>query len=329
MGSNHLFYVHKWLSDRVLRVRELYPESPLYRRARKLRQQGEKIIDLTGNCINDPPAAVYEAIKRELPTGFPSPELRGLKTLRQALAEVEAKDTGREVDPDSQIIVFGGGGMQALNLTIQSTVNPEDEVVILTPCFATDEMVKLSGGTPVFVRLKEVEGYKPDLNRLSESITPKTKMIANKYLIKQVEKIFLWNAEFAPPITQVGVEAAIRNSKEWMKDQIDGMKRKRDILYSGLTKIDGFKIHKPLGGPTMFPDISHFEKDSMKFAYYLLENAKVLVPPGIFYMGEGHIRMAFWGSGKVLTEEEMHEVVDRFRELVPKYDYSKYSMPDV
>jgi aspartate/methionine/tyrosine aminotransferase len=412
MRSSHLFYAQRWLSDRALHIRELYPECPLYHRAKRLGQQGEKVINVTGNSADSPPPAVREALQRSLASGLPYPELRGLTTLREAIAEKEAEDTGRRVDPSNQIIVFGGGAMQALNLTLQATVNPGEEVIVLTPSFPTDEMIRLVGGKPVFVPLNEAAGFKPDLNRISEKISRNTKMIilntphnpsgyvwqrdelrgiaeiamdndilvlsdgvfkyfvfdglkqtflteipgmedntisicsatksyamfswrvswmiANKYLIRQAEKIFAWNAEFAPPITQVAAEAAIRNSKEWMKDQTDKMQKHRDILFAGLTRIDGFKIHKPEGGPTVFPDISHLEKDSMKFASYLLEKAKVLVAPGIFYLGEGHIRMAIWGSAPLppLTEEDMHEAVNRLREAVPKYDSSKYAIQD-
>jgi aspartate/methionine/tyrosine aminotransferase len=77
-------------------------------------------------------------------------------------------------------------------------------------------------------------------------------MIANKYLIKQVEKIFAWNAEFAPPIVQVAAEVAIRNSEEWKESQVSRTERNMGILYSGLEKIDGFKVHKPTEAPRSF-----------------------------------------------------------------------------
>jgi aspartate/methionine/tyrosine aminotransferase len=305
--------------------------------------------------------------------------------LREALAEIESNDRGFKVDPETQVLVFGGGGIQALNLTIQAILNPKDEAVIFIPGLATDQMVTMAGGKPVFVRLDEERGFRPDFDKLRKRISPKTKLIilntphnpsgyvwqrdelkqlaeiacdhdllilsddvfkyfvfdgekpafitdfpdvrdqvisvysatktygmfdwrvswlfAHADLVRQVEKILFWNCEFAPPMTQVGAEAAVRSSHEWMKDQVKRMKSNLNILHSGLSTIPGIHIHKALGGPTMFPRISEIESSSMKSAHYLLEAARVLVAPGAFYLSDGHIRTSFWGSGNLLTEK--------------------------
>ncbi len=74
----------------------------------------------------------------------------------------------------------------------------------------------------------------------------------------------------------------------------------------------------------MFPDISQIERSSMKLAHYLLENAGVLVAPGIFYLSDGHIRTGFWGSGSILTDSDMQEAASRLQATIPKYVGSEF-----
>ena len=52
------------------------------------------------------------------------------------------------------------GAYEALFTAILGYVNPGDEVVIIEPYFDCYEpMVKLAGGTPVFISLKPVGGH--------------------------------------------------------------------------------------------------------------------------------------------------------------------------
>lgn len=53
----------------------------------------------------------------------------------------------------------------------------------------------------------------------------------------------------------------------------------------------------------MFPGVRQLEKSSMKFANYLLDQAKVLVAPGIFYIGNGHMRVTFLGIRQTTFRE--------------------------
>ena len=109
-----------------------------------------------------------------------------------------------------------------------------------------------------------------------------------------------------------------------MKDQIKRMITNLEILHSALSTIPGITVHKALGGPTMFPDISQTERSSMKLAHYLLERAGVLVAPGVFYLSDGHVRTSFWGSGSLLTESDMQEASSKLRDVIPKYVGSEY-----
>ena len=75
-----------------------------------------------------------------------------------ALAELYTKLLNRpqDLDPLKEVLVTDGA-YEALFTAILGHVNPGDEVIIIEPYFDCYEpMVRLAGGTPVFISLKPV-----------------------------------------------------------------------------------------------------------------------------------------------------------------------------
>ena len=75
-----------------------------------------------------------------------------------AIAQLYSKLLSRStpIDPLKEVIVTDGA-YEALFTAIMGHVNPGDEVIIIEPYFDCYEpMVRLAGGTPVFISLKPV-----------------------------------------------------------------------------------------------------------------------------------------------------------------------------
>ncbi|HKZ19427.1 MAG TPA: aminotransferase class I/II-fold pyridoxal phosphate-dependent enzyme [Acidimicrobiia bacterium] len=100
----------------------------------------------------------------------------GLLSLRELLAAKIAKVDGYEVEPDQ--VVVTPGGMNALSSTFLALLDAGDEVLIPTPGFPNmDQMVMLYGGVPVFYPLAPDNGFLPDLARLEQAVTARTKVV--------------------------------------------------------------------------------------------------------------------------------------------------------
>lgn len=100
----------------------------------------------------------------------------GFRELRDAVAKSYEPD-GVQYDPEAEIAITSGG-MQALNLVFQSTVDEGVEVIVSNPCFPNYiEQIKACGGTPIPVPVYEEDGFVFNIGNLRKAVTDKTKMI--------------------------------------------------------------------------------------------------------------------------------------------------------
>ena len=81
-------------------------------------------------------------------------ENKGMRSLREAIAEKHERDQGVDLSPDD--VIATAGGSEALHITLEAHVDPGDEVIIPDPGFVSyDALTKLTGGEPVPVPLRE------------------------------------------------------------------------------------------------------------------------------------------------------------------------------
>ncbi len=102
---------------------------------------------------------------------------RGIPDLRNALARYFSRLYGQTFSPDEFFVV--GGGMQAVQLSVQATCGPGDEVLVPTPAWPNFVgALSIHGAKVVGVPMTlERDGWALPLDKLFAAITPRTKAI--------------------------------------------------------------------------------------------------------------------------------------------------------
>ncbi|HLG95635.1 MAG TPA: pyridoxal phosphate-dependent aminotransferase [Bryobacteraceae bacterium] len=147
-------------------------------RARALEAEGRDIIHLE---IGEPdfatPRHIVDAAKQALDQGwthYGPPQ--GLPELRQAIASHVCQTRGTRVGPENVCVV--PGGKPIIFFPMLALVEPGDEVIYPNPGFPIYEsMINFLGAKPVPIPLVEERGFSFDLNRLKDSLSPRTKLL--------------------------------------------------------------------------------------------------------------------------------------------------------
>jgi aminotransferase len=119
--------------------------------------------------------------------------------------------------------------------------------------------------------------------------------VGNEKLIAAMTKMHLFTSLCAPTISQVTAIEALKGTQEPVKRMVREYDRRRKMIIKRLNEIPGFRCTEPKGAFYAFPNISYYKMKSLKFAEWLLKNAKVAVVPGTEFgrMGEGFIRCSY------------------------------------
>jgi len=101
---------------------------------------------------------------------------QGILPLRQAICKHIKATRGLDVTPDR--VVVSTGGKPPIGFTIQTYVNPGEEVIYPSPGFPIYESwISYAGATPVPLHLREETGFTFTADDLKRLITPKTRVI--------------------------------------------------------------------------------------------------------------------------------------------------------
>jgi methionine transaminase len=121
--------------------------------------------------------ALVNAVTEAMQAGHNQyPPMTGVPALRQAIAtKIEALHA-RKYSADSEITITAGA-TQAIITAILAVVRPGDEVIVLEPCYDSYvPNIELAGGTVVRVPLTP-HTFRPDFDKISAAITPRTRAI--------------------------------------------------------------------------------------------------------------------------------------------------------
>ncbi len=125
----------------------------------------------------DTPVHIREAAKTALDGGFTRyPPAKGFRDLRDAIAEKLKTRNGITADPASEIFV-AVGAMQVIFNTMLHLVSPGEEVIVIDPGYDYYSQIRLFGGVPVKVPVREENGFKLDPADVRKAVTDKTKVM--------------------------------------------------------------------------------------------------------------------------------------------------------
>jgi len=124
----------------------------------------EHVVDAVCRALRDDPGAGKYTLQP------------GLPALREAVADLLAREKGVAADPDTEIVITVGA-MEALLAAILTLVDRGDEVLIPEPYYASHvEQILLAEGVPVPVPLR-ADTWGLDLAAMERAITPRTRAV--------------------------------------------------------------------------------------------------------------------------------------------------------
>jgi len=165
------------LADRVNRISPSMTFA-IANKAKSLKATGVDVCDFS---VGEPdfitPAMMREAAKAALDAGKTKyTPTAGLPELRAAIAAKLNSENDLPYAPE-QILVTAGA-KQALYDVLAVLLDPGDEALIPTPAWVTyQEIVKLHGAEPVFVKTTEEARFKLTPRQLEEALTPRTRLL--------------------------------------------------------------------------------------------------------------------------------------------------------
>jgi aspartate aminotransferase len=162
------------------RINRIEPSATLavVAEADKLRQSGVDVVDLgAGEPHFSTPQHIKDAAVAAIEENFTKyTPVAGTAALRDAMVRRHAADFNSDYKREECIATTGG--KQALFNTIQILVDHGDEVIIPVPYWVSfKDMVRFSGGVPVFVECDEASGFALTAEMIERAITPRTKAI--------------------------------------------------------------------------------------------------------------------------------------------------------
>ena len=165
------------LSDRLNRL-ATSATLAMSQKSSELKAQGVDVINLSVgepdfNTPDHIKAAAIKAVEENFSRYSPVP---GYPALREAIVQKLKNENGLEYTAAQ--ISCANGAKQSVCNAVLAIVNDGDEVIVPAPYWVSyPDMVKLAGGTPVFIPARIEQDFKITPAQLEAAITPKTRAI--------------------------------------------------------------------------------------------------------------------------------------------------------
>jgi len=148
--------------------------------AKELERGGKKIVHMeVGEPDFPTPMHIKEAGKQALDRGMtkymPS---AGVPELREAVAEQFVK---KGISTTAKNVLITPGAKHAIFCALAAALDPGDEVLIPSPCWTYEAMVKINGGKPIFIETSAETGFKPEVDKIQAALTSRTRLLLLNY----------------------------------------------------------------------------------------------------------------------------------------------------
>ncbi len=122
--------------------------------------------------------------------------------------------------------------------------------------------------------------------------------VMRKDLAQKVAQINTNSNSCTSAFTQMAGVEALKGPQKDSEKMVAEFQKRREVIVSGLNKIEGITCKKPRGAFYVFPNITGTGMDCRKLGDYLLYEAGVAVLPGTSFgsYGEGYLRLSFANS---------------------------------
>ncbi|MEM9274087.1 MAG: pyridoxal phosphate-dependent aminotransferase [Cyanobacteria bacterium P01_F01_bin.143] len=162
------------------RVNEVSPSLTLAisAKAKAMKAEGIDVCSFSAGEPDFPtPKHICEAAQKAIDQGKTRyGAVAGELRLREAIAK--KLQTKNNLSYQAENIIVTNGGKHSLYGLMQALIAAGDEVIIPAPYWVSyPEMVKLAGGTPIFIETTAANNYRMTAEQLENAITEKTKLL--------------------------------------------------------------------------------------------------------------------------------------------------------
>jgi len=139
--------------------------------------------------------------------------------------------------------------------------------------------------------------------------------VMRKDLAQKVAQLMTNSNSCTCSFTQMAGIEALKGPQNEVEKMIAEFKKRREVIVSGLNKIEGITCKKPQGAFYVFPNVTGTGMDCRKLGDYLLNEAGVAVLAGTSFgkHGEGYLRISFANS-----IENIKKALDRISRVLKK-----------
>lgn len=154
--------------------------------------------------------------------------------------------------------------------------------------------------------------------------------IGNKEIIDAMKVMQSQTLSSPCSISQYAALEALTGDQTVVKNYIQMLKKRRDLVYKFFTETDGFSCSKPSGTFYVFPSCKKFIntvtpsgksiKNDEDFCNYLLEEENVSVIPGSVFEIKNHFRLSYAVTDEVLEKalSKIKQATDKLKLPVPQ-----------